>query len=280
MKDKKLEVKNLTFAYRQDKKVLENINFEVVSGEILAIIGQNGSGKSTLLKNLIGLLEPDRGTIKINGKNTEGLNISDLSREVGFVLQNPDMQLFAQTVEEEVAFGLKNLGYEKELLEQKITEALETVGLREKRKEFPPALSHGDRTKVVIASVLAMDPDIIILDEPTLGQDHTGTCQLMNILTRLNREGKTVILVTHDMSLVARYVDRVMVLNKGKIILQGGPREVFSQPDVILQSHIKPPLSNRLGKKLQQELNIDKEVLTIKELGEIIIERTLRRKVQ
>jgi energy-coupling factor transporter ATP-binding protein EcfA2 len=165
---------------------VKDVSFEIYKGDFVAIIGQNGSGKTTVLKNLLGLLRPTTGKVNVAGLDTKTAAVSDMAKHVGFVLQNPDQQLFADTVQEEVAYGPRNLKLDKDIIEQRVAEALKVVGMEDKREEFPPALSKGDRAKVVIASALALDPEIIVLDEPTTGQDYKGCHQIMQIAEALN----------------------------------------------------------------------------------------------
>jgi energy-coupling factor transport system ATP-binding protein len=179
----------LSYTYTTGTTALEHVDIEIRQGEFVAIIGQNGAGKSTLLKNVTGLLTPTEGSVYINGVSTRDLTVAAISREIGFVLQNPDRQLFANTVFDEVAFGLRNAKVPEDEIKLRVMETLESVGLAEMAEEFPPALSKGDRAKVVVASVIVINAGIIILDEPTSGQDFKGCYQIMDIAKRLNEEG-------------------------------------------------------------------------------------------
>lgn len=272
MKQDLVRVENLSFAYEPDKYTLKNINLNVAPNEYLALIGQNGAGKSTLLKNITGLLKPTKGRILVKGQPTAQMSVAQLSTHIGLVLQNPDQQLFASTVWEEVAFGPKNLGLPKEEIQERVESALEWVGLGHWAQEFPPALPKGDRAKVVLASVLAMRPEIIILDEPTNGQDYKGTRQIMELTRRLHEAGHTIILVTHQMSLVAEYTQRTVILHQGEIMLDGPTREVFSHFDCLHKANIIPPQITQLGHRLSQQLPLSEVFLTVEELGDDLLE--------
>ncbi|TLN18944.1 ATP-binding cassette domain-containing protein, partial [bacterium] len=207
-------VDHLDFTYQPlNVNAVKDISFTIRRGEFVALIGQNGSGKTTVLKNLLGLNKPTKGTVTVAGMDIGKTAVAEMARHVGFVLQNPDQQLFAETVEDEITYGPRNLGLDKAVIEERVAEALRLVGLEDKRKEFPPALSKGDRAKTVIASALALDPEIVILDEPTTGQDYRGCHQIMQIADRLHEQGRTVVFVTHHMALVAEYARRVIVMS-------------------------------------------------------------------
>ena len=272
-----IEINNLTFTYPGGFTALKEINLKVKRNEFVGIIGQNGAGKSTLLKNITGLLKPTKGDVIVVGVNTKDSTVADLATRVGFVLQNPDRQLFAPTVEEEVSFGPKNLKLPADEIKQRVQEALGYVGLLEQKDAFPPALSKGDRAKVVIASVLAMRPEVIILDEPTTGQDFRGCHQIMGIASRFHEAGHTVLVVTHHMALVTEYTQRTIVLCNGTVLMDGETREVFSHPEMLRQTFIVPPQITQAGTDLKEALMAARRgwtprtVLTVKELGEDIV---------
>ena len=211
-----IEITNFCFSYGKTGAFIENINLTVADNDFLAIIGKNGCGKTTLLKSITGLLRPASGDIFIRGKNSKELSVSDISEEVGFVMQNPDSQLFTDSVYNEVSFALKNAGLSKAEIQKRTEDALVTVGLTEP-DAFPHALSRADRTKVVIASVLAMGCKILIFDEVDIGQDRRGCIHIMNIARELHSRGYTIIFVTHNMSLVCEYARRLIVMNRNGI---------------------------------------------------------------
>lgn len=268
-----ITVDHLDFVYQPlNVHAIKDVSFTIRRGEFVALIGQNGSGKTTILKNLLGLNKPTKGKVIVGGLDISTSAVADMAKHVGFVLQNPDQQLFAETVEEEISYGPRNLGLDKALIEERVAEALNLVGLEDKRKEFPPALSKGDRAKTVIASALALNPEIVILDEPTTGQDYRGCHQIMQIADRLHEQGKTVVFVTHHMALVAEYARRVIVMNGGKIILDGPTAEVFNQPEVVRQAYIIPPQITELGQRLPVELGLPHTPLSVKELADPILD--------
>lgn len=266
-----IEVINLSYAYPNGSLALMDVDLTVMPGEFLAIIGQNGAGKSTLLKNITGLIKPTKGEIKIDGEPIADKSVAEMSTSIGFVLQNPDSQLFAATVNEEVAFGPKNLGFSEEEIEERVQDALKKVELADKQNEFPSSLSKGERAKVVIASVVAMRPRVIILDEPTSGQDYRGCYQIMDIVKQLNETGITVLMVTHHMALVAEYARRAVVLCKGRVLLDAPVEKVFSEVDVLSSTHLKPPQITRVGRALSLRPANDKAFLRVEELGDHIV---------
>ena len=269
-----ISVEHLDFIYQPlNVHAVKDISFEICKGEFVALIGQNGSGKTTVLKNLLGLLRPTTGKVIVAGIDTKVGAVADMAKHVGFVLQNPDQQLFAETVEEEVSYGPRNLKLDKDLIEERVAVALKLVGLEDKRAEFPPALSKGDRAKTVIASALALDPEIIILDEPTTGQDYRGCHQIMQIAQSLHQQGRTVVFVTHHMALVAEYAQRVIVMTGGKILLDGSTESVFSKPDVVREAYIIPPQITVLGQQLPVSLGLPQTPLAVRTMTDAILAR-------
>ncbi|MCU0653490.1 MAG: energy-coupling factor transporter ATPase [Candidatus Pacebacteria bacterium] len=243
-----VKVDDIDFEYVKGAPILQDISLEISRGEFLAIVGNNGSGKSTLALNMIGILKPQRGNIFINGKNTKKEKISDLVRSIGYAFQNPDLQIFEDTLRQEVAFGLKNLHLPPDEITKKTTDALNYVGLQEYADSDPFSLSLGQKRRLTIASILAMGPKIIILDEPTTGIDDRIVKSLMKLIVRLNREGHTVInMITHNMDLTARYAERVVVLSGGRIISDGPVRKIFAQADILEKANLMRPEINRLG---------------------------------
>jgi energy-coupling factor transport system ATP-binding protein len=219
--EKTIQIDRLCFAYDSGGNALADINLSVADSEFTAIIGRNGSGKTTLLRCITGLLRPGQGEIFIRGKNSGAMTVSAISAEIGFVMQNPDRQLFADTAYNEVAYSLKNMGLAKTEIARRAEDALAMVGLSSAHDDFPLALCRGDRAKLVIASVLAMGPKIIILDEPSIGQDYRGCKMIMDIAAELNRKGHTIIFVTHNISLAGDYARRIIVMENGRIMTNG-----------------------------------------------------------
>ena len=274
-----IEIEDLAYVYQpHGVMALGGISFAIRRGEFVGIVGHNGAGKTTLLKNVVGLLLPTSGWVTVGGVDTRQTTVADLTTWVGFVSQNPDQQLFAQTVEEEIAFGPRNLGLSEAQIRERVAMGIAMTELEEFRHEFPPALAKGDRAKVVIASVLAMEPEVIILDEPTTGQDYRGSRQIMQIARRLHQQGRTVLVVTHDMALVAEYTERAIVLCQGQVLLDGATATVFSQPEVLRRTHVMPPQITQLAQALPHELGLPACALTVEQLGQAIVERAGERR--
>ena len=269
-------VEDLTYVYQpQGVRALTDVDLTIRAGEFVGIVGQNGAGKTTLLKSLVGLLTPTQGRVLITDLDTRHMAVADLATSIGLVLQNPDQQLFAQSVEEEVAFGPRNLGLGRDQVKQRVDEAIGLTSLDAFRHEFPPALAKGDRAKVVIASVLAMHPQIVVFDEPTTGQDYRGCHQIMQIAWKLHQNGRTVIVVTHDVALIAEYTERTVVLRGGEVLLDDTTEAVFAQPEVLHQSNVTPPQITQLASSLPAALRLPSQALTVKQLGDAILARTL-----
>ncbi|MBE3589883.1 MAG: ATP-binding cassette domain-containing protein [Firmicutes bacterium] len=210
-------------------------------GECLGIIGQNGSGKSTLVKLITGLLRPSAGEIRHRGEDLTRLRVAQIAQRIGLVLQNPDYQLFNVTALEEVRFGLRNLGLPADEVERRARRSLAAVGLEAAADHFPFRLSFGDRRRLAVAAVLAMEPEILILDEPTTAQDYRGRYLLADLAEALRAQGRTVIMISHDMELVAHYATRVVVLWEGRVLTQGRPHEVFAQEELLERTKLRPP---------------------------------------
>ena len=230
-----IKIDHLNYVYSEgtafEKHALKEVNLEIPDGQFIGVIGHTGSGKSTLIQHLNGLLKGTSGAIYYNGTNIygEGYNMKELRSKVGLVFQYPEHQLFEIDVFTDVCFGPKNLGLPKEEVERRAYEALRLVGLKEKNfKKSPFELSGGQKRRVAIAGILAMEPDVLVLDEPTAGLDPKGRDDILDQVKRLHEERHiTVILVSHSMEDVARYVDRIIVMNKGQVRFDGVPREVF-----------------------------------------------------
>lgn len=229
------------FGYSEDQHVLQAINLSIRQGEFVALIGGNGSGKTTLAKLCNGLYKPTSGRVCVNGRDTKSSSVAELASIVSYCYQNPDHQIFQSTVWEEVSFGPKNLGLSAEEIERRVSEALQAVGLYHMRSEEPYFAGKGTRQKIAVASILAMKPQMIVLDEPTTGLDHRGVVEMMALISRLHREGHTILVITHDMRLVAEYAERVIVLHRGEIICDGSPQAVFARPDLLAVAQVEPP---------------------------------------
>jgi len=258
--------KDVSFEYPgTDQKALDGISISVGKGEFVGIVGQNGAGKTTLVKHIIGLLKPTSGQITVDGKDVTEKSVEDMARTVGLVLQNPDAQLFAMSAAEEVAFGCTNLGLPQEEVAQRVDRALVATGLEEFREAYPFNLSFGDRRKLSVAAVVSMEPEVLIFDEPTTGQDFKGRRDLADIARRLNEMGRTVLMVTHDMDLIAEYTHRLIVMGNGRVLLDGPTAEVFQQVETLAETFITPPQVTQLAQALA-EYGVSGNILVADEL--------------
>ena len=268
-----IDIKDLSYTYETSaERALDGIDLEIWPGEFVGLVGQNGAGKSTLAKIILGLLHPTKGKVLVGGEDVTTKSAAQLSRQVGLVLQNPDTQLFALSAREEVDFGLQNCGLDEDEVERRIEEALKAVGLWEKRDQYPFNFSYGDRRKLSVAAVAAMRPQTLIFDEPSTGQDHLGRYELANIARDLNRAGTTVIMISHDMDLIAEYSARLIVMGKGRIIADGPTRSVFQDVDLLGQTFISPPQITRLAQSLQIP-GLRSDVLTTTEFCDLFLQR-------
>ena len=246
-----IESRGLNFCYKKGNPALNNINVKINKGEFVALIGKNGAGKTTFSKHLNGLLRPTEGQILINGRDIKEVSTPALSKEVGYVFQNPDHQIFAATVWEEIEFGLKNLSLSENERDKRIVDALEFVGLEKFRTRHPFTLGKGERQKLAVATILAMEPGILVIDEPTTGQDWNNTKKMMDMLEKMHHRGHTILAITHNMRLAAEYADRIIVFSDGKIVLDGTPEEVFYQQKVLESASITPPGVVIIGRNLR-----------------------------
>jgi len=226
--DKLIEAKDLWYRYNQGSDwALRGVSLNIVRGEFIGLIGENGAGKTTLAKHLNGLLKPNRGFVKVLGMDTKRTPTSKIARHVGYVFQNPDSQIFAATIYEEIASGLKKLGYSNEEIAERIEYALKAVDLKKPLTISPHILSFGERHRLAIATILAIKPDVIILDEPFAGIDYRRSLQMLQILRKLVEEGHSIVLIAHDLQLIGEVADRVIVMKRGSIIRDGDVEEIL-----------------------------------------------------
>lgn len=258
-----LEAKDLVYNYPDGTNAIRGINFKVEEGEMISILGPNGAGKSTFFLHFNGIIEPTSGTIEIEGETLkyDKQSLLKARSKVGVVFQNPDDQLFAPTVYEDVAFGPMNLGLSEEEVKQRTEHALEVVGMSDYAKKAPHHLSGGQKKRVAIAGILSMKPKIMVLDEPTSGLDPNGASDIMQLLYDLNNEGMTIIVSTHDVDLVPIYSDNIHILRFGEIIKQGNCRDVFTDIDVIDKADLRLPWIGQLFEKfdLEKELTFGQD---------------------
>lgn len=268
-----IECRNLVFKYtaseNQEKKIaINDVNLQITEGEFIAILGHNGSGKSTMAKHMNALLIPTDGKMLVNKMDTSDMNnLWNIRETAGMVFQNPDNQLVATIVEEDVAFGPENLGVPPEEIRKRVDEALERVGMSEYKKHAPHLLSGGQKQRIAIAGILAMQPKCIIFDEPTAMLDPSGRKEVLDTIIDLNRNyGITVILITHYMDEAAK-ADRIVVMDKGKLILDGKPRDVFSNVEKMKNIGLDVPQVTELSYELQKVgINIDTRILDVNEM--------------
>ncbi|MEM1514562.1 MAG: ABC transporter ATP-binding protein [Thermoproteota archaeon] len=267
-----IEAEDVYFIYPSGVEALRGVSVEIADGEFVAIMGQNGAGKTTLVKHFIGLLKPTKGRVLVDGVDTRSVSVAQLARKVGFVFQNPDHQLFSETVEEEIAFALKNFGFNEETIKERVDWALNLLDLTQYRKTSPFMLSGGGRKRVALASVLAWDPKILILDEPTIGQDAYQKEKLRHFIAHLNQQGKTVIVVTHDIEFVAECEPRIILMASGRIIADGDAREALTDPALMKEASLIPPEITQVFMRLN-DLGFPRKVLGVYEAKRLIIER-------
>ena len=253
------EVEKLWHVYPDGPAALKNVSLKLGEGEFIAIMGRNASGKTTLVKHFNGLLRPTKGMVMVDGLDTRKATVAELARKVGLVFQNPNDHLFADTVEEEICFALKNLGVENGMVRTRVNQVLEQFKLNEYRRQYPRSLSGGEKQRVALASVLAIQPKILILDEPTRGLEYRLKHELMSFLHEYTSQGNTVILVTHDVETVAEYADRVILLSEGEVVIDGNKRSALSR--ALLFS----PQINRLIQPFHK-YGIPGDILTVDEL--------------
>jgi len=247
-----LRVEGLVHVYDGGVRALDGVDLAIAAGERVALIGQNGSGKTTLVRHLNGLLRPTQGRVTVDGADASSLTVAQLASRVGLVFQDPDRQIFAGTVRAEVEFGPRNLGRSGSALRAAVSEALEAAGLAGDEGTNPYDLGQSRRKLLALASVLAMRTPVLVLDEPTTGQDARGTERVRAIVEAVAGEGRTVVAISHDMRFVAETFDRVVVMRAGRLILDGTPNSVFAADvwDALRSTYLEPPLAAVLGDRL------------------------------
>lgn len=274
-----LEAKDLRYNYPDGTEAIRGINFKVEEGQMISILGPNGAGKSTFFLHFNGIIEPTSGEIIIDGKKLEydKKSLLEARTKVGIVFQNPDDQLFAPTVFEDVAFGPMNMGLPEDEVKSRVEESLKVVGMAGFSQKAPHHLSGGQKKRVAIAGILAMKPRVMVLDEPTSGLDPNGASDIMQLLYDLNAEGMTIIVSTHDVDLVPMYSDNINVLRLGQILKQGNCREVFSDKEVIDKADLRLPWIGQLFELLDEENNItfgeDNYPLTVKDARQTLLKK-------
>lgn len=263
-----LSTENLSFTYPDGTQALKNINIKIEKGEKVAIIGPNGAGKSTLFSHFNGLTEPTSGCVKIEGKpiSFEKDELLKVRQKVGIVFQDPNDQLFAPTVKEDIAFGPMNLGLSYDEVEKRVEDSLKMVGMENYEDKTPHHLSGGQQKRIAIAGIIAMKPELMILDEPTAGLDPDGVEKVLNIMNQLNEEGMTLIISSHDIDMISKYADKIFVLYNGEIIESGNKNKIFSDMDLLKKAHLRTPITTEILYNLKESgLNVNTEKISVKD---------------
>ncbi len=260
-----VEAQDLVHIYPNGTRALENVSVHIGEHEKVAIIGQNGSGKTTLVKHFNGLLLPTRGLVLVRGTNTGRAKTAELAKIVGYVFQNPNHQLFCVSVYDELLFGLRNLRLSEDELKRRVDETINVFHLQPYLPAHPYSLSLGARKLVAIASIFAMGPQLMILDEPTTGQDFPSRKILSEAISSIYATGKSIVFVSHDMRFVAEHADRAVVMSHAKILFDGSPRELFLRRDVLLEADLRPPPITQLAQRLGDHA-VNPGVLSVAEM--------------
>lgn len=266
-----ISFKNVSFGYEGSGSVglvVDDVSFEINRGEFVAIIGENGAGKSTISKLIDGLIKPKTGTVTVAGLDTAKTKTSTLAKHIGFLFQNPDRQICKNTVRGEISFGLELTGCEIKLIDKKVSQIINEFGFDGDKDPF--SLSRGERQRVALASLIAVEPEIMILDEPTTGLDYKECMQVMDAIKELNCKGVTVVMVCHDMEVVLDFASRILVVSRGKLIADGAAREIFRDSEVMKKASLMPPqiteLALRLGDGFEKADTVSEMVSVIEAL--------------
>lgn len=265
-----IKVEDVYFTYPNGFEALKGVSLEIDNGEFVAIMGQNGAGKTTLVKHFNGLLKPTRGRVLVDGVDTREVSVATLARKVGFVFQNPDHHLFSETVEDEIAFALRNFGFDEKTIRERVEWALNLLDLARYRRASPFMLSGGEKKRVALASVLAWNPKILVLDEPTIGQDMNQKEKLRQFIIQMRRQKRTIIIVTHDIEFVVECKPRVVLMANGKILADGPAKEVLTNPDSITEASLLLPEITQVFLNLN---DFPKNIIDVYEARDVILER-------
>ncbi len=268
-------LEQVSFRYPSGLLALNRIDLGIRGGDFVAIMGENGAGKTTLAKHLNGLLKPSQGRVLVDDEDTRKVSVAHLARKVGMVFQNPDHLLFSETVKDEVGFGLRNFGFPPEVVEKQVERTLEALGLAEYADTSPFLLSGGERKRVALASILASEPDYLILDEPTIGQDYQQKERLRNFILQLYSQGKAVVMITHDVEFVAESNPKVILLSKGNIVASGTAEEVLSKDELVNRASLVKPQMSRLFGALTKH-GLPRDVIDVHR-ARLLLEEKLRR---
>jgi ABC-type cobalt transport system, ATPase component len=260
-----IEFKEVYFKYPfEDTYALKNINIRISKGECVFIMGSNGAGKTTLIKHINGILKPTKGEVWVNGKNTKNFTVAELSKIVGIVFQNPDHQIFASSVYEEVAFALRNFKFDEKYIENKVNETLKFFSLEKYKEASPLFLSGGEKKRVTIASVVCYEPEILVLDEPTVGLDLKQRKNLVNLVNELKKMNKTIIVVTHDIDFAIELANRVIIMNEGEVLKEGSISDIIYDEETLRKANLIQPIIPQVVTKLKLSIS-SKKIITIED---------------
>jgi len=265
-----IEIEDVFFAYPSGVKALDGVSLTIHRGEFVAIMGENGAGKTTLVKHFNGLLRPQAGRVSVDGEDASRLSVATLARKVGLVFQNPDDQLFSENVEEEISFALRNFGFDKDVIRKRVDWALNLLDIERYQKSSPFILSGGERKRVALGSVLAWDPEVVVLDEPTIGQDYAQKERLRHFLMQLRTQSKTTIIVTHDVEFVAECKPRVVLMARGKIVADGPIRKIMTDEEALRQASVSPPEITKAFSMLSS-YGLPRGVLGVDEAADMLV---------
>ena len=275
-----IEIKHLDHIYMPgspfETKALDDVTLTIGDGEFVGLIGHTGSGKSTLVQHLNGLMKPDHGSVIVDGMDVSDKNtdLREIRRRVGLVFQYPEHQLFEETVRKDVSFGPRNLGCSEQEIEERVVKACHQVGLSDEKLDMSPFdLSGGNKRRVAIAGVLAMRPRVLVLDEPTAGLDPRGRNELLELIRRLHdEEGNTIVMVSHSMDDISALAQRIIVMNEGRVAMDGTPRDVFAHPQELVDMHLGVPAAAQLAMELKKRgYNLPDNVYTLDEMRSLIL---------
>jgi energy-coupling factor transporter ATP-binding protein EcfA2 len=269
-----IEVRDVSFHYEgATTPALDHVSLSIQKGEFVAFVGQNGAGKTTLAKTFNGILLPTTGEVRVDGRETRAAGLDVLARIVGYVYQNPDHQIFAITVKDEVAFGPRNLGLTPAEINQAVKQALELVDMQKEADAYPFLLGRGQRQKLAVASVIAMGSPVLVVDEPTTGLDLRGAQSIMQLLRQWNEAGRTIIIITHDMNIVAEFAQRTVVMAQAQVLADGPTRQVLTDQPRLAQAFLLAPQVTRVAQRLSGRLGLPGDVLTVAELQAAVTRR-------
>ena len=278
MEEVLIRAQHITFGYDPQVPVVRDLDLSIFRGDFVAVLGTNGAGKTTTVKILNGLLKPQSGLIEIKGKNAALMTAKEISQVVGYCYQNPDHQIFCETVREEILFGLKNRDVPESQLEERIDRALQLVGLSDFKEEAPYQLGKGERQKLAVASILALEPEVLIVDEPTTGLDWADSKKIFDLLQQLVDQGMTCLVITHDLYVVEKYIRRTILFHQGRIIADGNTADILAQHEKLAQASVGMLRVTQLARALQEHYDVALPVCTSVEafVNAIVEERRKR----